>query len=88
VFKDPQNPKYPTEKNLEMVKMIVEASSNPNDIVLDPFCGSGTTLVAAQKLGRKWIGIDSSKEAISLCKKRLNGYKLIDLTKVPTEPVG
>ncbi|MCI0404669.1 MAG: site-specific DNA-methyltransferase [candidate division Zixibacteria bacterium] len=88
VFKDPQNPKYPTEKNLEMLKMIVEASSEPNDIVLDPFCGSGTTLVAAQSLGRKWIGIDSSKEAISLCKKRLYGLTLIDLTKNQKELLG
>lgn len=90
VFKDPQNPKYPTEKNLEMLKMIVGASSDPNDLVLDPFCGSGTTLVAAQALGRRWIGIDSSQEAISLCKKRLYGLRLIDLNreKVRKEPAG
>ena len=51
---------YPTEKNFDMLKMIVEASSNPGDIVLDPFCGSGTTLHAARDLGRYWIGIDHS----------------------------
>jgi len=72
-FKDPQNSRYPTEKNLEMLKMIIQASSNENDIVLDAFCGSGTTLVAAEELGRSYIGIDSSLDAIRLAKKRLNG---------------
>lgn len=70
-FKDPQNPKYPTEKNFEMLKMIVYNSSNQNDIVMDAFCGSGTTLVAAEELGRKWIGIDNSTLSISICKNRL-----------------
>ena len=56
----PQHPDYPTEKNFDMLKMIVEASSNAGDVVLDCFCGSGTTLVAASESGRKWIGIDES----------------------------
>jgi adenine-specific DNA-methyltransferase len=73
-FKDPQNPIYPTEKNIEMLKMIISSSSNVGDIVLDAFCGSGTTLVAAQELKRHWIGIDSSKQAISICKKRLFNF--------------
>lgn len=51
---------YPTEKNFEMMKMIVAASSNPGDLVVDPFSGSGSTVHAAQLLGRKWIGIDQS----------------------------
>lgn len=51
---------YPTEKNLDMLKKIIEASSNNGDIVLDPFSGSGTTLHAANDLERKWIGIDQS----------------------------
>ncbi|MBM7059355.1 hypothetical protein JQX08_01415 [Pseudomonas sp. UL073] len=51
---------YPTEKNFDMMKMIVEASSNPGDLVIDPFCGSGSTVHAASSLGRKWIGIDES----------------------------
>lgn len=51
---------YPTEKNFDMMKLIVEASSNPGDLVIDPFCGSGSTLHAASVLGRKWIGIDES----------------------------
>lgn len=55
---------YPTEKNIELLKRIVRASSDPGDLVLDCFAGSGTTLVAADILGRKWIGIDDSAEAL------------------------
>ncbi len=55
---------YPTEKNPELLKRIIEASSNPDDIVLDCFCGSGTTLEIAHRLGRRWIGIDNSVEAM------------------------
>jgi adenine-specific DNA-methyltransferase len=80
-YKDPQNPKYPTEKNLAMVRKIVEASSNEGDIVMDGFCGSGTTLAAAQEMGRKWIGIDASTTAISICKNRLLQYDFVDLYK-------
>jgi adenine-specific DNA-methyltransferase len=71
-FKDPQHPNYPTEKNLDMLKLIVAASSNEGDIVLDCFCGSGTTLVAAQELGRNWIGIDESDHAIAVAQRRLS----------------
>lgn len=70
-YKDPAYPDYPTEKNLEMVMKIVEASSNPGDIVLDAFCGSGTLAVAAEKLNRRWICIDSSPLAIETALKRL-----------------
>ena len=70
-FKDPQYPEYPTEKNLDMLKLIIQTSSNPGDIVLDCFAGSGTTLVAAQKLNRKWIGIDDSPIALEIIKKRI-----------------
>jgi len=70
-FKDPQYPVYPTEKNLDLLKLLVETSSNKDGIVLDCFCGSGTTLKAAQDLGRKWIGIDKSEEAIKVALKRL-----------------
>jgi adenine-specific DNA-methyltransferase len=70
-FKDPPYPIYPTEKNLEMLKVIVQASSNPDDIVLDCFAGSGTTLVAAEILGRRWVGIDNSEVAIEIIQKRL-----------------
>ncbi len=70
-FKDSQCQTYPTEKNLNLLKMIIQASSNPGDLVLDCFCWSGTTLEAAQHLGRNWIWIDSSNEAIGVVRKRL-----------------
>ncbi|OGS24673.1 MAG: hypothetical protein A2314_03785 [Elusimicrobia bacterium RIFOXYB2_FULL_50_12] len=70
-FKDPQYPKYPTEKNMDMLKFIIEASSNEGDTVLDCFCGSGTTLVAAQLLNRHWIGIDKSEPAIKVAREKL-----------------
>jgi adenine-specific DNA-methyltransferase len=70
-FKDPQFPSYPTEKNLEMLKMIIGSSSMLGDIVLDAFCGSGTTLVAAEELGRRWIGIDDSSSSINAARKRI-----------------
>jgi adenine-specific DNA-methyltransferase len=68
-FKDAHNQNicitgYPTEKNFRLLTRIVEASSNPGDIVLDCFAGSGTTLVAADSLGRNWLGVDNSPEAI------------------------
>lgn len=76
-FKDPQNPIYPTEKNIDMLKLIVQQSSKEGSFVLDCFCGSGTTLVAAEELGRKWIGIDSSEVAIDTTKsrKQLKNYQ-------------
>ncbi|MCD4826136.1 MAG: site-specific DNA-methyltransferase [Phycisphaerae bacterium] len=70
-YKDVQYPLYPTEKNLDMIKMIIMASSDPGDLVLDCFCGSGTTLQAAHELGRNWIGIDESEQAIKVTKQRL-----------------
>ncbi|HRJ78649.1 MAG TPA: site-specific DNA-methyltransferase, partial [Planctomycetota bacterium] len=62
---------YPTQKAEGLLERIIQASSNPGDVVLDPFCGCGTTIAAAQKLGRKWIGIDVTHLAITLIKKRL-----------------
>jgi site-specific DNA-methyltransferase (adenine-specific) len=62
---------YPTQKPLALLERIVAASSNEGDLVLDPYCGSGTTLVAAQKLGRRWIGIDVNQEAVEVAVKRL-----------------
>jgi adenine-specific DNA-methyltransferase len=71
-FKDAQRPVYPTEKNLELLKLIIQASSNEGDFVLDCFSGSGTTLIAAEALNRQWIGIDSSETAIKTTMKRLS----------------
>jgi len=62
---------YPTQKPVALLERIIKASSNPGDLVLDPFCGCGTTIVAAQKLGRRWIGIDITHLAINLMKNRL-----------------
>jgi DNA modification methylase len=62
---------YPTQKPLALLERIIKASSNPNDIVLDAFCGCGTALVAAQNLGRQWIGIDISPTACRVMAKRL-----------------
>jgi len=62
---------FPTQKPLALLERILRLSSNPNDIVLDAFCGCGTALVAAQKLGRQWIGIDISPTACRVMAKRL-----------------
>lgn len=74
-FKDPQYPVYPTEKNSDMLDMIVKTSSNENSIVLDCFAGSGTTLKAAQINGRQWIGIDQSDEAIKTIIQKLDSVE-------------
>ncbi len=71
-FKDPQYPVYPTEKNPDLLDIIVKTSSNESSIVLDCFAGSGTTLKAAQTNGRQWIGIDQSDEAIKAITTKLD----------------
>lgn len=87
-YKDPQYPVYPTEKNQNFIDLIVETSSNPDSIVLDCFCGSGTTLKSASELGRTWIGIDKSPLAIKATKDKIdsvpslfdnNGYEFIEI---------
>ncbi len=62
---------YPTQKPLALLERIVNASSNPGDVVLDPFYGCGTAVHAAQKLGRRWLGIDVTHLAISLIRRRM-----------------
>ena len=62
---------YPTQKPQSLLERIIAASSNPGDVVLDPFCGCGTAVVAAEKLGRRWIGIDITHLSITLMKERL-----------------
>lgn len=82
---------YPTQKPLDLLERIIEASSNAGDVVLDPFCGCGTALVAAEKLGRKWIGIDITYLAISVMKARLRdsfGLEDIEVIGQPTEVEG
>ncbi len=62
---------YPTQKPVSLLERIIYASSNPGDVVLDPFCGCGTAIVAAQQLNRRWIGIDITHLAVALQKKRM-----------------
>ncbi len=62
---------YPTQKPIELLERIIKLSTEKDDCVLDPFCGSGTTLVSAKLLDRKFIGIDTNLEAIKLCQQRL-----------------
>jgi site-specific DNA-methyltransferase (adenine-specific) len=71
---------YPTQKPLALLERIISASSNEGDVVLDPFCGCGTTVHAAQKLNRNWIGIDVTHLAISLIQKRLrDAFPLVQI---------
>jgi len=79
---------YPTQKPLALLERIIAASSNPGDIVLDPFCGCGTAVAAAQKLGRKWIGIDITHLSIALQKYRLEAMFPGIQFKVVGEPQG
>ena len=62
---------YPTQKPLALLERIIKASSNEGDVVLDPFCGCATACVAAENLGRHWIGIDISSKAVELVNMRL-----------------
>ncbi len=63
---------YPTQKPEALLERIIKASSNEGDLILDPFCGCGTTIQVAQRLNRRWIGIDITHLAIGLIKKRLS----------------
>lgn len=62
---------YPTQKPVALLERVIEISSNPGDVILDPFCGCGTTLAAAAKLDRRWVGVDISPTACDLIKRRL-----------------
>ncbi len=80
---------YPTQKPLALLERIISASSNPGDVVLDPFCGCGTAVDAAQALGRRWIGIDITHLAIGLIKHRLadrHGPEIAKTYRVIGEP--
>lgn len=82
---------YPTQKPLGLLERIIGASSNPGDIVLDPFCGCGTALIAAEKLGRRWVGIDVTYLSIAVMKARLAAsFGIVDVPVVgqPTEVDG
>lgn len=74
---------YPTQKPLALLRRIIEASSNPGDVVLDCYCGCGTTVHAAHELGRRWVGIDITPIAVSVIKTRLE--QTFDGLKVPID---
>ena len=90
---------YPTQKPLALLERIIKASSKPDDVILDPFCGCATTCVAAESLQRQWIGIDLSPKAVELVIMRLErdlsmtedtgllGDKVIHRTDIPTREV-
>jgi DNA modification methylase len=76
---------YPTQKPEALLERIINASSNENDLILDAFCGCGTTIAVAQRLNRKWIGIDITYQSISLILKRLEdsfGKEILDLIEL------
>lgn len=82
---------YPTQKPLALLERIINASSNPGDIVLDPFCGCGTAVHAAERLGRRWIGIDITHLAISLIRRRMQDAftgLTVDVVGEPTDLAG
>jgi site-specific DNA-methyltransferase (adenine-specific) len=70
---------YPTQKPLALLRRIIAWSTLPGHTVLDPFCGSGTALVAAQELGRGWIGMDASPDAVAAARRRLGSAPLVNL---------
>ena len=79
---------YPTQKPVALLERIISASSNPGDVILDPFCGCGTSIAAAQALDRSWIGIDITHLAINLIKTRLrDSYGASSTFNVIGEPV-
>ncbi|HYT45469.1 MAG TPA: DNA methyltransferase, partial [Methylomirabilota bacterium] len=77
---------YPTQKPIALLERIIQASSNPDSVILDPFCGCGTAIAAAQKLNRKWIGIDITHLSIALMKYRLEAMFPGIKVKVVGEP--
>jgi len=82
---------YPTQKPIALLERIIEASSRAGETILDPFCGCGTALIAAEKLGRRWIGIDVTYLAISVMKARLRdsfGLNEVEVIGQPTEVEG
>lgn len=76
---------YPTQKPVALLQRIINASSNPGDLVLDPFCGCGTTLAAADALGRDWVGIDISPFAVDLMSARLGEGRRIRRYGIPAD---
>ena len=78
---------YPTQKPEALLSRLIQVSSNKGDLVLDPFCGSGTTVAAAHKLGRRWVGIDVSPAACKLATRRMGllGVRGLDAVRLPID---
>ena len=74
---------YPTQKPLALYERVIKASSNPGDLVLDPFCGCATTPVAAERLGRQWVGMDIWDGALDIVKQRMQDNRQL-LGDIPT----
>ena len=79
---------YPTQKPVALLERIIAASSNKGDLILDPFCGCGTTVEAARRLGRRWCGIDISAFAIDLIRDRRLQDRTISTYGIPADLVG
>jgi site-specific DNA-methyltransferase (adenine-specific) len=78
---------YPTQKPVRLLERIIEVSTNPGDLVLDPMCGSGTTLLAAKNLGRRWIGIDASSDACKVSRRRLKQKVIRERRMLKLSPI-
>ncbi len=85
VVNSPERTGYPTQKPLALYERIIKASSNEGDMVLDPFAGCATTLVAAERLGRQWVGIDIWEGAAAIVEQRMadNRQLLVDIPTLP-----
>ena len=79
---------YPTQKPVALLERVIKASSNEGDVVLDPFCGCGTTIEAARRLNRRWIGVDISAFAIDLIRERRLQDPTIMTYGIPADLVG
>jgi len=82
----PERLGYPTQKPVALLERVIAASSDPGDVVLDPFCGCGTTIAAAVSLGREWVGIDISHTAVNIIQERLDkmGVRRVKAIGMPT----
>lgn len=87
-YRDPAYPLYPTEKNLDMLKLIVRQSSHEGSLVMDCFAGSGSTLLAADLTGRRWLGIDRSDISAKVVKERFKDTKYEFITLGEPAPAG
>ncbi len=87
-YKDPLNPEYPTEKNSEMLDLLIRQSTQKESIVLDPFAGSGAALRCAEAHKRRWIGVDSSTDSINMITaKAERSFEYYDLTTGATQSI-